>query len=65
MVVTTHFFFALTTMSLIVSIIAVALNKHEYSTSKKLGKLITDNVAHNRRNCCNCYQRKSAKAKST
>jgi hypothetical protein len=51
-------------MSLIVSIIAVALNKHESSTSKKLGKLITDNVAQNSRNCCNCYQRKSAKAKS-
>ena len=58
-------FFAITTMSLIVSIIAVALNKHESSTSKKLGKLITDNVAHNSRKCCNCYQRPSAKAKST
>jgi hypothetical protein len=50
---------------MIVSIIAVALNKDKASTFKKLGKLMADNVPHNSRNCCNCYQRPSAKAKST
>ena len=57
--------FALTTTSMIDTIIAVALNKHESSTFKKLGKLTADNVPHNSRKCCNCYQTKSAKAKST
>jgi len=57
--------FALTTTSMIDTIIAVALNKHESSTFKKLGKLIADNLPHNSRNCCNCYQTKSAKTKST
>jgi len=68
MVVTTQFFllwFALTTTSLIDTIIAVSLYKHEDSIFKKLGKLIADNVPYNSRNCCNCYQKKSAKAKST
>ena len=53
------------TTSMIDIIIAVALNKHEYSTSKKLRKLRADNVFHNTRNFCNCYHTKSAKAKST
>ena len=57
--------FALTTRFRIDTIIAVALNKHESSTFKKLGKLIADNAPHNTRNCCNCYQSKSAKPKST
>ena len=47
--------FAPSTTSMIDTIIAVALNKHESSTSKKLGKLIADNVPHYNRNCCNCY----------
>ena len=47
------------------TIIADALNKYEYSTFKKLPKLIAGNVPHNSRSCCNCYQTKSAKAKST
>jgi len=57
--------FALTTRFRIDTIIAVALNKHESSTFKKLGKLIADNAPHNNRNCCNCYQSKSVKPKST
>ena len=57
--------FAPTTTSMIDTIIAVSLNKHEFLTFKKLGKLIADNVPHNSRNSCNCYQTKSAKAKST
>lgn len=57
--------FAPTTTSVIDTIIAVSLNKHEYSTFKKLGKLIADIVPHNSRNCCNCYQTPSAKTKST
>ncbi len=57
--------FALTTTSMIDTIIAVALNKHESSTSNKWGKLIADNVPHKSRHCCNCYQTKNAKAKST
>jgi hypothetical protein len=68
MVVTTQFFFlwfAPSTTSMIDTIIAFALNKHEYSTFKKLAKLIADNVPHNSRNFCYCYQMKSAKAKST
>ena len=56
---------ALNTTSMIDTIMAVALNKHEYSTFKKLAKLIADNEPHNSRNFCNCYQMKSAKAKST
>jgi len=47
------------------TIIAVSLNKHEFSTFKKLGKLIADTVSHNSRNCCYCYQTPSAKTKST
>ncbi len=68
MLVKTQFFllwFALATTSMIDTIIAVALNKHESSRFKKLGKLIADNVPHKSMNCCNCYQTKSAKAKST
>ena len=57
--------FAHHTTSIIDTIIAVALTKHEYSTSNKLRKLRADNVFHNSRNCCNCYHTKSAKAKST
>jgi len=57
--------FAPPTTSMIDTIIAVALNKHQASTFKKLGKLMADNVFHNSRNCCNCYQTPSAKAKST
>jgi hypothetical protein len=57
--------FAPTTTSMIDKIIAVALNKHEYSTFKKLGKLIADTVPHNSSSCCYCYQTPSAKAKST
>jgi hypothetical protein len=47
------------------TIIAVALNKHESSTFKKLGKLIAATVPHNSRNYCNCYQTPSVEAKST
>ena len=57
--------FAIPTTSMIDTSIAVALNKHQASTFKKLGKLMADNVPHNSSNCCNCYQRLSAKAKST
>lgn len=57
--------FARSTKFMIDTSIAVALNKHQTSTFKKLGKLMADNVPHNSRNCCNCYQRLSAKAKST
>jgi putative transposase len=57
--------FAPSTTSMIDTIIAAALNKHESSTPKKLRKLRADNVFHNSRNCCNCYHTKSAKAKST
>jgi len=57
--------FAPTTTFMIDKILAVALNKHEYLTSKKLGKLIADIVPHNSRHCCYCYPTKSAKAKST
>jgi hypothetical protein len=57
--------FAPNTTSLIDTIIAVALTKHPASTFKKLGKLMADNVPHNSSSCCYCYQRKSAKAKST
>ena len=57
--------FAPPTTSMIDTSIAFALNKHQASTFKKLGKLMADNVPHNSRNCCNCYQTLSAKAKST
>jgi hypothetical protein len=69
MVVTTQIFFAMVRSKYHVhdidTIIAVALTKHEYSIFKKLGKLIAENVPHNSSFCCYCYQRKSAKAKST
>jgi hypothetical protein len=45
-------------MSMMDTIIAVALNKHESSTSKKLGKLIADNVAHNSRTAVIAITRK-------
>lgn len=57
--------FAPPTTSMIDRMMAVALNKYESSRFKKLGKLIADNVPHNSRNSCNCYQTQSAKAKST
>ncbi|MEG3960523.1 hypothetical protein [Microcoleus sp. herbarium2] len=57
--------FAPPTTSTIDTIIAVALNKHEASTFKKLGKLMADNVPHNSSSYCYCYQTPSAKAKST
>jgi len=57
--------FAPPTTFMVDIIIAVALNKHQASTFKKLGKLMADNVPHNSRNCCYCYQTPSAKAKST
>ena len=59
------FLFAPNPTSMIDTIIVVAITKHPASTFKKLGKLMADNVPHNSRNCCYCYQRKSAKAKST
>jgi hypothetical protein len=57
--------FAPNTTFMIDTIIAVALTKHQASTFNKLGKLMADNVPHNSISCCNCYQRKSAKAKSS